>query len=123
MPRDPKRNIQSYQLQGGNLNEFEFQKSQSEMAEESDLPPAAETDNPNLSQAERVLEVVAEAHKKVAKRRKLGVAKAWGKHSKAAGRKSATKAARNSTKKNAKSAGTKKRATVKGRQQKLAASR
>ncbi len=38
MPKDPKRNIQSYQLQGGHLNEFEFQKSQSAMAEESELP-------------------------------------------------------------------------------------
>jgi hypothetical protein len=48
MPKDPKRNIQNYQLQGGNLNEFEFQKSQSEMAEESELPFAVETDNLNV---------------------------------------------------------------------------
>jgi hypothetical protein len=70
MPKDPKRNIQNYQLQGGKLNEFEFQKSQSEMAEESELPFAVETDTPSVSQAKRIAEVTAEAHRKVEKRRK-----------------------------------------------------
>jgi hypothetical protein len=78
MPKDPKRNIQNYQLQGANLNEFEFQESQSEMAEESELPFAVETDNPNVSQAKRVAEVTSEAHRKVEKRKKRGDAKAEG---------------------------------------------
>jgi hypothetical protein len=68
MSRDPKRSIHSYQLQGGNLNEFEFQKSQGEMEEESKPSSPVETDNPNLSQPKRVA-VTAEAHKKVEKRR------------------------------------------------------
>ncbi len=71
MRKEPKRNIQSYQ-QGGHLNEFEFQKSQSEMAEESELPFTDETDKPNLTQAKRVAEVTAEAHRKVEKRKKRG---------------------------------------------------
>src|SRR5438876_8743149 len=94
MPKDPKRNIQTYQLQAGNLNEFEFQKSQGEMAEESELPFTVETDNPNVSQTKRVAEVTAEAHKKVEKRRKRGVAKAQGRRSVAAGKRSAKRTAR-----------------------------
>lgn len=124
MPKDPKRNIQNYQLQGGNLNEFEFQKSQGEMAEESELPFAVETDNPNVSQAKRVAEVPAEAHRKVEKRRKRGVAKkAQGRSSIAAGKRSAEKAARKPAKKTPKRSGTKKSASVKGRRQKVVASR
>ncbi len=123
MPKDPKRNIQRYQLQGGNLNEFEFQKSQGEMAEEFELPFALEPDEPNVTPAERVAEVAAEAHKKVAKRRKLGDANAKGRHSKASAKKPATKAGRKRTKNTAKLAVTKKRAGVKSRSEKLAASR
>ncbi len=66
MRKEPKRNIESYQ-QVGHLNEFEFQKSLSEMAEESELPFTDETDKPNLTQAKRVAEVTAEAHRKVEK--------------------------------------------------------
>jgi hypothetical protein len=122
MPKDPKRNIQSYQLQGGNLNEFEFQKSQSEMAEESELPLSVETGNPNVNQAKRVAEVTAEAHRKVAKRKKRGDANAKGRR-KASGKKSAKKAAKESKKKTAKPAVTKRGASVKSRRQKLATSR
>ncbi|HEY2975781.1 MAG TPA: hypothetical protein VGJ48_24925 [Pyrinomonadaceae bacterium] len=115
MPKDPKRNIQSYQLQGGNLNEFEFQKSQSEMAEESELPFPVETDNPNVSQAKRVAEVTAEAHKKVEKRKKRGLVKVGGRKSIASRKRSAMKIARKSTKKETTQAGTKKRASAAGK--------
>jgi hypothetical protein len=47
MPKDPKRNIQSYQLRGGHLNEFEYQKSQAELAEDSELPFSEEAGKPN----------------------------------------------------------------------------
>lgn len=122
MRKEPKRNIQSYQ-QVGHLNEFEFQKSLSEMAEESELPFTDETDKPNLTQAKRVAEVTAEAHRKVEKRKKRGVVRAGGRRSIAAGKRSAKKVARKSAKKTTTRAGTKRRANVKSRDQKRAANR
>jgi hypothetical protein len=92
--------------------QFEFQKSQSEMAEESE-PFTDETDKPNLTQAKRVAEVIAEAHRKVEKRKKRGVARAGGRQSIAAGKRSAKKVARKSAKKTMTRAGTKRRANVK----------
>jgi hypothetical protein len=135
MPKDPKRNIQSYQIQGGHLNEFEFQKSQSEMAEESELPFSDETNKPDLAQAtKRIAEVTAEAHRIVEKRKKRGDAKAGTGQRVAAAHRPAKKVAHKSAKKVAKKlprkpatkfgrnkttqVGTKKRAGVKRRSQK-----
>jgi hypothetical protein len=69
MPKDPKRNIQSYQVKGGDLNEFEFAKNQNEMVEEHESPFNAETQTPSPTPAQRVAEVTAEAHKTVEKRK------------------------------------------------------
>jgi hypothetical protein len=77
MPKDPKRNIQSYQIEGGHLNEFEFQKRQGEMTEEAELPFAGKANKPKP--AERVTEVTAKAHRKVAKRKSRGIAGPGGK--------------------------------------------
>jgi len=119
MPKDPKRNLQSYQLEAGHLNEFEFHKNQSEMAQECELPFNDETEKPNLAQAtKRVAEVTAKAHGIVEKRKRRGIAKARARHSVAASKKSAKKAARKSAKKETTRAGMKKRAGVKNRQQK-----
>jgi hypothetical protein len=123
VPKDPKRNIQNYQLQGGNLNEFEFQKNQGEMAEESGLPFEVESDNSNVSQTKRVARVTAEAHRKVEKRKKLGVVKAGDRKRIAAGKRSAKKVATKAAKKTAARAGMKKQANVKGKRQKPAANR
>jgi hypothetical protein len=112
MPKDPKRNIQSYQIEGGHLNEFEFQKSQGEMTEEAELPFADETENPKLTQAERVAEVTAEAHRKVVKRKKRRVTEVGGRP-RSAGKRSAKKRTKTSAKKSLAPAGTKKRARVK----------
>ena len=123
MPKDKKRNIQNYQIQGGNLNEFEFQKSQSEMAEGSDLP-GVEPGDANVSQAKRIAEVTAEAHRKVEKRRRHGLAKkAQVRSSSAVGKKSTKKITRKPATKTLKRSGPKKSASVKGRRQKVAASR
>jgi len=89
MPRDPKRNMESYQHQGGSLNQFEFQKSQREMTEEAQPQFSIETGNPNVSQPERVAEVMAEAHKIVEQRRKHGATSAQERQSAAAGNGSA----------------------------------
>jgi len=123
MPKDPKRNIPSFQLQGGQLNEFEFQKNQSEMADESALPFNSETSKPNQDPAERVAETTAEAHRKVEQRRKRAVVKSKSRKKSPAGKKSAKKAAKKPAKKKPIRAGTKKRSTVKSRRQKSSTKR
>lgn len=121
MPKDPKRNIQSYQIEGGDLNEFEFQKSQSEMAEDPELPFTDETDQPNLAQAtKRVAQVAAEGHRIVQKRKKRGLVKAGAQQRSATGKRPAKNVARKSPKKTTKRAEVKKRAGVKGKSHKAA---
>jgi hypothetical protein len=124
MPKDPKRNIQRYQIQGGHLNEFEFQKSQSELAGEPELPFADQTNKLDPAQAtKRIAEVTAEAHRIVEKRNKRRNAKTGTRQRVAAGnrpakklaRKSATKAASKSRAKKTTQPGIKKRAAVKKR--------
>ena len=118
MPKDPKRNLQSYQLQGGHLNEFEFQKSQGEVAQESGRS-TDKTGNPDVPQAtKRIAKVTAEAHRIVQKRKKGGVAKAGAQRRKTAGKKSTRKVATKSPKKSTPKAGVKKRSGVKRRSKK-----
>ena len=78
MPKDPKRNLQRYQTRGGHLNEFEFQKTQRELAEESDLPFFDQTRQLGLNQAERVAAPTADAHQKVERRKKTASSRAGG---------------------------------------------
>ena len=121
MPRDPKRNIQNYQLKGGHLNEFEFQKNQSKLAEESELPFSDEINKPDLaSPTKRIAEVTAEAHRIVEKRKKRGDAKTG---SRVAAGRPAKKVARKSAKKTMTRVGTKRRTNVKSRHQKTGAHR
>jgi hypothetical protein len=121
VPKDPKRNIQSCQIEGGDLNEFEFQKSQSEMAEDSELPFTDESGKRNLTPAmERIAEMTAQAHRKVVKRKRRGLGRSVARQSIAAGKKSARKVARKSANKTTRGAGAKKRASVKRRSQKPA---
>jgi len=116
MPKDPKRNIQSYQIEGGHLNEFEFQKSQSEMAEDSELPFSEKSDQPNLTEAmERIAQVTAEAHRKVEKRKRRGRVQAGGRKSNAASKHPAKKVARKPAKKKTTRTSTKKRARIGGK--------
>ena len=122
MPKDTKKNIQNYQLRGGHLNEFEFQRSQSEMAQERGLPFHDETEKPNLAQATRaVAEVAAEAHEIVEKRKKRGLVKAGDRKTVTVTKRTAKKVAPKSAKKKAiqaatkKRTGTKKRATAKNK--------
>ena len=109
MPKDPKRNIQSYQIQGGHLNEFEFQKNQGEIGEESELPFTGEAEQPNLTQAEHVAAVTAEAHRKVEKRKKRGAGNPDSQRKVAARKASSKKVAGKSAKKKVAGTKTKKR--------------
>ncbi|HEY3025569.1 MAG TPA: hypothetical protein VGJ55_05430 [Pyrinomonadaceae bacterium] len=113
MPKDPKRNIPNYQLQGGHLNEFEFQKSQGEMAEESELPFTDEADKANLDQVKRIARVAAEAHRKVEKRKKHRAVSAGGRQRIVPDKRSAKKSTRKPAKKITTGPRTKTRANVK----------
>jgi hypothetical protein len=122
MPRDPKRNLQRYQLQGGHLNQFEFQKSRTEMAEEADLPFTDQTGQSGLTQAERVAAVIADAHRKVKKRKKTEIAKAGGNQNIARGKSSPRKGTRKSAKKRLTRSGTQKQSKRNGVGKKLSQS-
>jgi hypothetical protein len=116
VPKDPKRNIQSYQIEGGHLNEFEFQKSQSEMAEDTELPFSEKTDAPNPEEAiERIARVTAAAHRKVEKRKRRGLVEVASRKSNASRKRSAKTPARKSAKKKTTRASTKKRASAGGK--------
>jgi hypothetical protein len=113
MPKDPKRNIQRYQLRGGHLNEFEFQKSQSEVAEDSEFPFSEKPDEPNPTEAmERIAQVTAEAHRKVEKRKRLGLVQVGARKSNATSKRSTKKVVKKSAKKKTTRASTKKRASA-----------
>jgi len=114
MPKDPTRNIQSYQIQGGHLNEFEYQQDQAEMAHSSELQLPNEGEPTNPDPAARIAEVTAAAHRKVEKRKRLGLAPGSGKKvaarkssAKKVAKKAARKAVRKAAKKTAKKAVTK----------------
>jgi hypothetical protein len=113
VPKDPKRNIQNYQLRGGHLNEYEFQKSQGEMVQESELPFNDETDTPNLAEAtKRMAEVTAKAHRIVEQRKPRGPVKSGARKSIVSAKRSAKKVARRSAKKTTTRLGAKKRASA-----------
>ena len=119
MPKDPKKNLQRYQVQGGHLNEFEFQKSQGKLAEESDRPFADQAGQPGLSQMDHVEAVTADAHQKVERRKRKGTATAGGVLKVAPGKRSAKKGTRKSARKTPAKSGTKK--LVKGTSRKKSA--
>jgi hypothetical protein len=117
MPKYTKR-IQSYQIKGGgHLNEFEFQQDQDALAQSSESPFANEVEQTNTDPAARIAEVTAAAHRKVEKRKRLGLAPSGG-GTKGAARKGSSKKvakkATKSTKKPAKRTAAKKRASTSG---------
>jgi hypothetical protein len=92
MGREQMRNLDTSRIGGAQVNEFEYQKNQGELTEQSDQHPGATRETKRLTQAERVKQVMAAAHKKVEKRKKKEAA-ATGK------KKSTPKAATTSAKK------------------------
>jgi chemotaxis response regulator CheB len=113
MPKDPKRNIQNYQIEGGHLNEFEFQKRQNGMATDSELPFSEEGEKPDPRQ--RIAQVTAEAHRKVEKRKRRGVAQAGGKKTNTSSKGSVKKVTRKFAKKETKRATIKKGVSAGGK--------
>jgi hypothetical protein len=70
MGREQMRNLEVTKIGGGSqVNEFEYQKRHGEMTEQ-EHPHEQEGGAKRLTQAERVAQVMAAAHKKVEKKRK-----------------------------------------------------
>jgi hypothetical protein len=70
MGREQMRNLEISKIGGASqVNEFEYQKHQGEMSEQEHLGQQG-SGGKRLSQADRVKQVIAAAHKKVEKKRK-----------------------------------------------------
>jgi len=77
MGREQMRNLEVFKIGGTQVNEFEYQKRQGEMTEQSEHHPDEIAKAPKRqTQAERVKQLMEEAHRKVEKKRKHEAAKA-----------------------------------------------
>lgn len=74
MGREQMRNLEIARIGATEINEFEYQRHQGEMTEQ-DRGGQQGTDGKRLTQAERVAQITAAAHKKVEKKRKKEGAK------------------------------------------------
>lgn len=86
MSRDQMRNLEAFKIGGSQVNEFEYQKNQGQMTEQSGAHPDEALTGKQPTRAERVKQIMAEAHKKVEKKRKKAIAKAGGKAKNLAGK-------------------------------------
>ena len=73
MPKDPSKNIDRYKIAGGELNEFEFNQNQQELAEQQ--KGTEEHLIPGTPPEQTVDEVIQQAKKVVAKRAKAAAGK------------------------------------------------
>jgi hypothetical protein len=69
MGREQMRNLEISRIGATQVNEFEYQKHQGEMTEQ-EHPGQQGSGGKRLTQAERVAQVMAAAHRKVEKKRK-----------------------------------------------------
>ena len=86
MGREQMRNLEISKIGANQVNEFEYQKHQGEISEQ-EHPGQQGTGGKRLTQAERVAQVIAAAHKKVEKKRKKEGAKTTSKKTSGAKRK------------------------------------
>ena len=104
MGREQMRNLEVFKIGGTQVNEFEYQKKHGELTEQLDHHPdesAGASRRP--TQAERVKQLMAEAHKKVEKKRKREAAKAGRSKKVAASNKPTAQTTRGAAKKASKS--------------------
>ena len=69
MGREQMRNLEISKIGANQVNEFEYQKHQGEISEQ-EHPGQQGSGAKRLTQAERVAQVIAAAHRKVEKKRK-----------------------------------------------------
>ena len=70
MGREQMRNLDTSRIGGAQVNEFEYQKNQGDLTEQQDQHPLGAKEVKRPTQAERVQQIMAAAHKKVEKKRK-----------------------------------------------------
>ena len=87
MGREQMRNLEISKIGANQVNEFEYQKHQGEISEQ-EHPGQQGSGAKRLTQAERVAQVMAAAHRKVEKKRKKEGAKTAPKKKTAGKRKS-----------------------------------
>jgi hypothetical protein len=87
MGREQMRNLEISKIGAQQVNEFEYQKHQGEISEQ-EHPGQQGSGGKRLTQAERVAQVIAAAHRKVEKKRKKEGAKTAPKKKTAGKRKS-----------------------------------
>ena len=78
MGREQMRNLEVFKIGGTQVNEFEYQKHQGEMTEQLEQHPDEAAGSKRPTQAERVKQIMADAHRKVEKKRKKEAAKRGG---------------------------------------------
>ena len=76
MGREQMRNLETFKIGGTQVNEFEYQKNQGQLTEQHEQHTGEGDNSKPLSKAERVKQVMADAHKKVEKRKKKETGKA-----------------------------------------------
>ena len=86
MGREQMRNLEISKIGATQVNEFEFHKHQGEMTEQEHAGQQGGSGK-RLTQAERIAQVTAAAHKKVQKKRKKEAAKSGSSKSAAKGKK------------------------------------
>ena len=70
MGREQMRNLETFKIGGTQVNEFEYQKNQGQLTEQHEQHVGEGDDSKPLTKAERVKQVMADAHQKVEKRKK-----------------------------------------------------
>jgi hypothetical protein len=70
MGREQMRNLDTSRTGSAQVNEFEYQKNQGDLTEQQDQHPLGAKKVKRPTQAERVKQITAAAHKKVEQRKK-----------------------------------------------------
>ena len=74
MAKGQMRNLETFKVGSGQVNEFEYQKNQGRLPEQLEHHPDEAAPAKPLTRAERVKQIMAAAHKKVEKKRKKAAA-------------------------------------------------
>ena len=70
MGREQMRNLETFKIGSGQVNEFEYQKNQGQLTEQLEQHPDGGAASNRMTKAEQVKQIMADAHKKVEKRKK-----------------------------------------------------
>jgi hypothetical protein len=102
------RNLETFKVGANEVNEFEYQQHQGELTEQLEHHGDQQNqDTPPLTEAERVEQIMADAHEKVEERKRRGTS-SYGKKRPAAKKPAAKKATKSAAKKSTRKAATKK---------------